>query len=158
MTAAVGDHAHGPVLTADCIVERQLADGRWGVVLVERRWPPLGWALPGGHVDAGESCESAALRELQEETGLVGQIRYQMHTYSDPRRDPRKFTATVVYVVDASGDLLAGDDAAAVRVWPWDALPVLCFDHGQIVADYRQGRYRPAADAHGTAAHQLRAG
>lgn len=136
----------GPILTVDCIVERRMADGRLGVVLVERRWPPYGWALPGGHVDAGESCEDAALRELVEETGLQGKLLYQMHTYSDPRRDPRKPTVSVVYAADAAGELLAGDDASQAKVYPWDDLPVLCFDHAQILADYRSGRFAPPQD------------
>lgn len=134
----------GPTLCADIIVARQMPDGRAGILLVERRWPPLGWALPGGHVDAGESCESAALRELQEETGLAGRLLYQMHTYSDPRRDPRQPTASVVYVADAAGEPAGGDDARQARFWPLDALPDLCFDHVVIVADYRSGRYVPA--------------
>jgi ADP-ribose pyrophosphatase YjhB (NUDIX family) len=137
--------SNGPLLTVDVIVERRMADGRQGIVLVERRFAPLGWALPGGFVDVGESCEAAALRELKEETDLDGRMRYQMHTYSDPRRDPRCHTASVVFVVDSDGALCAGDDAAAVQVWPLDALPRLCFDHADIVEDYVRARYVPAA-------------
>lgn len=134
----------GPILTVDCVVERPLADGRRGVVLVERRWPPHGWALPGGHVDAGESCEAAALRELLEETGLHGRLLYQMHTYSDPSRDPRKPTVSVVYAAEAPGEMQAGDDASRAEVFAWDDLPPLCFDHAQILADYRSGHFAPA--------------
>lgn len=142
----------GPILTVDCIVERRCADGREGVVLVERRWPPYGWALPGGHVDAGESCETAALRELLEETSLHGVLLYQMHTYSDPRRDPRKPTVSVVFAAQAEGTLQAGDDASRAEIFPWDGLPLLCFDHLEILADYRSGRYAPT-QGHPTPKH-----
>lgn len=134
----------GPHLTVDCVVTRQDAQGAQCVLLVERRFPPLGWALPGGFVDVGESCESAALRELHEETGLVGTLRYQLHTYSEPTRDVRRHTVSVVYVVDADGEPVAGDDAAKAVFFPLNALPQLCFDHAQIINDYRSGRYLPA--------------
>ncbi len=133
----------GPSLTVDCIVELPTETGELGVLLVHRRFPPHGWALPGGYVDAGESCEEAALRELLEETRLYGRLRYQLRCYSDPRRDPRRATATVAFAVDAEGVPVAGDDAGALQVWPWHALPTLCFDHAQILADYRSGRYVP---------------
>jgi len=136
--------APGPVLCADFIVERVVA-GRPAVLLVERKYPPLGWAIPGGHVERGESCETAAVRELLEETALRGQVRYQLHTYSDPDRDPRKHTASVVFVGEAEGEPVAGDDAAGVRFWPLDALPPLCFDHAKILSDYQRTRSdRPA--------------
>ena len=78
-------------------------------------------------------------------TGLVGTLLYQMHTYSDPSRDPRRQTATVAFAVAADGDPVAGDDAGKARFWPLDALPPLAFDHGTIVADYASGRLVPAA-------------
>ncbi len=140
----MADFLPGPALTADAIVERQLVNGKRAILLVERRWPPFGWALPGGFVEAGESCEQACLRELLEETSLVGTIAYQLQVYSDPKRDPRRATATVVYVVRSDGEPTAGDDAAALRFWPLDALPPLCFDHAQVVGDYLSGRFVPA--------------
>ena len=136
-------HAPGPVLCADALVERVVA-GRRSVLLVDRKYPPFGWALPGGHVDMGESVEAAALRELAEETGLQGTLAYQLHTYSDPRRDPRKHTTTVVFVATAEGEPTAADDARDVRFWPLDALPELAFDHAQILADHLSGRFVPA--------------
>ena len=122
-----------------------MPDGSRAILLIERRFPPHGWAIPGGFVDAGESAETAVLRELLEETGLVGTIRYQMHTYSDPQRDPRRQTASVAFAVEATGDPQAGDDAGRAAFWPLDALPPLAFDHGAIVADYASGRFAPAA-------------
>lgn len=111
-----------------------------GVVLVERRNEPRGWALPGGFVDYGESCEAAAVREALEETGLVVALRWQLGTYSDPARDPRHHTISTVFVGDAGPDPrpTGGDDAADARVFarsaiPWDAL---CFDHARILRDY----------------------
>ena len=136
-------HPPGPALTVDALITRLLPDGRQAILLVERRFAPLGWALPGGFVEAGESCEQAVLRELEEETSLRGTILYQQHTYSDPRRDPRRATASVVYVVTASGEPSAGDDAATALFWPLDGLPPLCFDHGQIIDDFCSGRHRP---------------
>lgn len=133
----------GPYLTVDCIVPRTDAQGRTAILLVERRFPPLGWALPGGFVDAGESCEVAALRELREETGLDGRLCYQLHTYSDPSRDARRHTVSVVFVVAAQGTPVAGDDAGKAEFFDLDGLPTLCFDHAQIIADYRSGRYAP---------------
>ena len=123
-----------PLPTVDVVI---LCGG--GVVLVERRNPPPGWALPGGFVEEGESLEQAAVREALEETGLRVRLREQFFTYSDPRRDPRRHTITTVYLGAADGTPRGGDDALAARVWDWADLPSpLCFDHGRILADVRR--------------------
>jgi 8-oxo-dGTP diphosphatase len=116
-----------PVPTVDVIIR---AVG--GIVLVRRKHTPLGWALPGGFVDAGETLE---------ETGLVVRLGRQFHTYSDPARDPRRHTISTVFLADADGVPRGGDDAAEARVFPAAALPPLVFDHAQILADYFAGRY-----------------
>jgi 8-oxo-dGTP diphosphatase len=127
-----------PRPTVDAIVHRP---GR-GVLLVRRRNPPPGWALPGGFVDPGESCEDAVVRETLEETGLRVVRRRQFHVYSDPGRDPRVFTVGVVFVVEADGEPQAGDDAADARFFPLDALPdAVAFDHRRILEDFRENRY-----------------
>jgi 8-oxo-dGTP diphosphatase len=125
-----------PVPTVDVIIR---VDG--GVVLVRRKHPPLGWALPGGFVEAGETLEAAAAREALEETGLAVRLARQFHTYSNPARDPRRHTISTVFLGDAVGDPHGGDDAAEARVFPLTALPPLAFDHAQILADYLAGRY-----------------
>ncbi|HEY5999895.1 MAG TPA: NUDIX hydrolase [bacterium] len=125
-----------PVPTVDLIVRVGP-----GIVLVRRRFPPLGWALPGGFVDAGESLEEAAVREALEETGLAVRLGRQFHTYSDPSRDPRRHTLSTVFLADADGEPRGGDDAAEARVFPVGELPPLVFDHAQIIADYLAGRY-----------------
>jgi 8-oxo-dGTP diphosphatase len=126
-----------PVPTVDCIVE--LPGER--VVLIRRKNPPLGWALPGGFVDEGEPLHEACVREVREETGLEVQLEEQFFTYSDPARDPRKHTLSTVYLGRATGEPTGGDDASEARAFPRDALPEpLCFDHGTILADYL--RYR----------------
>lgn len=125
-----------PAPTVDIIIE---IDG--GIVLIERKNPPLGWALPGGFVDYGESYEHAALREAHEETGLILHDLRQFHTYSDPGRDPRQHTASTVFIGKAQGTPQAGDDAGRARIFSEHALPKLVFDHSKILADYFSGRY-----------------
>lgn len=121
-----------PVPTVDIII--RLGDS---IVLIERRNPPYGWALPGGFVDYGESLEQAAVREAREETGLELVELKQFGAYSDPARDARRHTISVVFTARGRGILTAGDDAAAARLFPLDALPApLCFDHDRILADY----------------------
>jgi 8-oxo-dGTP diphosphatase len=127
----------GPRPTVDVIVE--MPGG--GIVLVERKHPPPGWALPGGFVEAGESAATAARRELREETGLEVELSELFHVYADPARDPRGPTLSAVYIGRGRGTPVGGDDAVRAAVFPLDALPApLAFDHGLILADYR--RYR----------------
>jgi 8-oxo-dGTP diphosphatase len=125
-----------PIPTVDLIIR---AGG--GVVLVRRKYPPLGWALPGGFVDAGETLEAAAKREALEETGLDVRLVRQFHTYSDPARDPRRHTISTVFLADADGAPRGSDDAAEARVFPPGDPPPLVFDHEQILADYLSGRH-----------------
>jgi 8-oxo-dGTP diphosphatase len=109
------------------------------VVLVRRRNPPHGWALPGGFVDDGEPLERAAAREAEEETGLPVVLLEQFHSYSDPSRDTRRHTISTVFLASASGEPRGGDDAAEARAFTWDALPApLVFDHREILADVRR--------------------
>ena len=121
-----------PSPTVDIIIELG-----GGVVLIERKNEPFGWALPGGFVDYGESLEDAAVREAQEETSLNVRLKCQMHAYSDPSRDPRRHTLSVVFVAEASGVPEARDDAKGVGVFTEKTLPSpLAFDHGRILSDY----------------------
>ncbi|MFQ5934973.1 MAG: NUDIX domain-containing protein [Acidiferrobacterales bacterium] len=125
-----------PLLATDVIIELVDRPGR-PIVLIRRRNPPPGWALPGGFVDVGETVEAAAMREAREETGLAVTLKRLLGCYSDPRRDQRGHTASMVYVAEAHGDPQARDDAAALAIFMPDALPEeLAFDHGQILQDY----------------------
>lgn len=124
-----------PVPTVDVIIE---ING--GIVLIERKNPPYGWALPGGFVDYGESFEKAAVREAREETGLEVTLTEQFHTYSDPRRDPRQHTSSTVFIARASGQPRGGDDAARAGIFTRDNLPQLAFDHARILDDYFRSR------------------
>ncbi len=121
-----------PLLTVDAIIE--LAGG---IVLIERKNPPPGWALPGGFVDPGESLAHACRREAMEETSLDIELTAQLFAYSDPKRDPRGPTVSVVFAARASGQPRAADDAKNVGVYSLDQLPPLAFDHAQILADYK---------------------
>jgi 8-oxo-dGTP diphosphatase len=122
-----------PLPTVDIIIE--VAGG--GVVLIERKNPPHGWALPGGFVDYGESLESAAVREAEEETSLQVQLIEQFYTYSDPSRDKRHHTISTVYIATAQGVPKGADDAKTAKVFAAGQLsqPIV-FDHLQILSDY----------------------
>jgi ADP-ribose pyrophosphatase YjhB (NUDIX family) len=122
-----------PVPTVDIIIE---IDGR-GIVLIKRKYPPVGWALPGGFVDYGESLEEAAVREAKEETSLAVELTGQFHTYSKPARDPRQRTISTVFTARADRVPQAADDAAEIGIFMEKDLPeLLMFDHAEILADY----------------------
>lgn len=121
-----------PFPTVDIIIETES-----GIILIERKNKPFGWALPGGFVDYGESLESAAVREAREETSLeISNLRL-LGCYSDPARDARFHTISVVYIASASGIPRAADDAVNLGTFCRNSLPnVLCFDHARIIDDY----------------------
>lgn len=122
-----------PLLTVDIIIE--LADG--GIILIERKNPPYGWALPGGFVDYGESIESAAVREAKEETSLDVTLTDQFYTYSDPGRDSRHHTVSTVFIATAQGIPRGADDARTARPVQEQNLPApIVFDHSRILRDY----------------------
>jgi 8-oxo-dGTP diphosphatase len=126
-----------PLPTVDVVID--VGDGR--IVLVRRRNPPPGWAIPGGFVDVGETAEHAAVREALEETSLEVELTELFGVYSDPARDPRHHTLAVVYLGCARGEPVGGDDAAEARVFTEDTLPRdLAFDHDRILADYFEYR------------------
>jgi len=121
-----------PLPTVDIIIEMQ-----GGILLIRRKNPPVGWALPGGFVDYGESLETAAVREALEETSLHVDLIAQLGAYSAPDRDPRKHTITVVFVAKAEGRPRAADDAVETGLFTRETLPdQMAFDHRQILRDY----------------------
>jgi len=124
-----------PPVAADVVIELVDRPGR-PIVLIERRFPPPGWALPGGFVEVGETVEAAAVREAREETGLDVELVRLLGVYSDPARDPRGHTVGIVYVGRARGEPRAGDDAGACAVIDPRTPPPLAFDHARILADY----------------------
>jgi 8-oxo-dGTP diphosphatase len=129
-----------PSVAVDVVIELVDRPGR-PIVLIDRRNPPFGWALPGGFVDVGESLEQAAVREAREETSLVVRLKALLGCYSDPARDPRGHTVSPVYVAEAMGEPVAADDARNLAVFEPDRLPAdLAFDHSLILEDYRRWR------------------
>lgn len=134
-----------PRLTVDVVIETE-----GGIVLVRRARPPLGWALPGGFVDLGENLATAARREVKEETALDVELTELLGIYSDPKRDPRGYTVSAVFIGRAAGRPAGGDDAAEARAFPLNALPPdITFDHPTIIEDYRRfraGLGRPPLD------------
>jgi 8-oxo-dGTP diphosphatase len=130
-----------PVPTVDIIIELIDRPHR-PIILIERKNEPLGWAIPGGFVDYGETVETAAVREAQEEIGLQVELIEQFHVYSDPNRDPRKHTLSVVFIATATGEPEAADDAKNLGVFQvWDVPPNLCFDHDKILREYWHYRH-----------------
>ncbi len=125
-----------PALAADIIIELIDYPGR-PIVLIERAFPPYGWAIPGGFVDVGERVEVAAVREAKEEVCLAVNLIALLGLYSDPKRDERGHTVTVCYVAEAHGTPKAADDAKNCQIFNVDALPeLLAFDHAQVLGDY----------------------
>jgi ADP-ribose pyrophosphatase YjhB (NUDIX family) len=121
-----------PIPTVDIIIR---VDG--GVILIDRKNPPFGWALPGGFIDYGESAENAAVREAKEETSLDLKDLRLFGVYSDPDRDPRHHTLTVVYTGRGEGQPSAADDATRLGVFGWENLPEnIAFDHAKILEDF----------------------
>jgi len=124
---------HNPLPTVDIIIETEK-----GILLIKRKNPPYGWALPGGFVDYGESLEAAAIREAREETSLDIELISQLGAYSDPSRDPRHHTISVVFIArPVAGLPRPSDDAVEIGVFHQDNIPdALAFDHGKILRDY----------------------
>lgn len=139
-----------PVPTVDIIIEliddektnpESSISGK-RIVLIQRKNPPFGWALPGGFVDYGESLEDAAVREAKEETSLDVVLLRQFHSYSKPGRDPRQHTITTVYIASAKGKPVGKDDAIKAEIYSLNNLPAeMAFDHAQIIEDYLNNKY-----------------
>ena len=132
-----------PYLTVDVIIEFEDESGELGVVMIERKNPPNGWALPGGFVDYGETLEAAAVREAREETSLDVELIRQFHAYSDPMRDARQHNVTVVFIARPIGGALeARDDARRAGIFGKNSLPAeIAFDHRDILSDYFSRKY-----------------
>lgn len=130
-----------PFVAVDGIVLLYDTDEKFkGIVLIERKNPPLGMALPGGFVDIGESCEDAVVREMKEEISLDVKILGLLGVYSDPKRDPRFHTVSAVYICKAYGKAKAADDAKKCFVYLPDEIPMekLVFDHARIIEDFKE--------------------
>jgi ADP-ribose pyrophosphatase YjhB (NUDIX family) len=131
-----------PIPTVDIIIECKSKTMGEGIVLILRKNEPKNWAIPGGFLDYGEKAEDCAVREAKEETSLDVTLKRQFHTYSDPTRDPRKHTITVVFIAKAEGEPFADDDAQEIGIFNKDNIPAdLAFDHNKILDDYFSVRY-----------------
>ncbi|MFH1629194.1 MAG: NUDIX hydrolase [Pseudomonadota bacterium] len=128
-----------PFPTVDIIIEIE-----GGIVLIKRKNPPYGWAIPGGFVDYGETLEAAAVREAKEETSLDVELVSQLGAYSDPDRDSRQHNISFVYVARAEGTPRASEDASDAGIFDMNTLPeTMAFDHDKILNDYYE-RFSPS--------------
>jgi ADP-ribose pyrophosphatase YjhB (NUDIX family) len=138
------ENPRNPFPTADIIIEHESG----GIILIERLNEPHGWAIPGGFIDYGESADDAAVREAKEETSLDVELTELFGVYSNPNRDPRFHTLTMVYLAKAGGEPKADDDAKDIGLFTEQDLPQpLVFDHADILAqyfEYRRSGRRPA--------------
>ena len=127
-----------PYLATDSIIKIYEKDRLCGIVLIERKNPPLGIALPGGFVEVGERVEDACVREMKEETGLDVRIEKLLGIYSDPERDPRFHTISALFVSRAEGVPKGGDDAKRAFVVRLEEIPWedLLFDHAKMLRDF----------------------
>jgi len=133
------------LVTVDLVIFT-IRDDALQVLLVQRGTAPFKdrWALPGGFIHEEEPLEQAALRELEEETGVREVYLEQLYTFGDPARDPRGRVITVAYYALIASDrqsLAAGSDAAAARWFPAGSPPPLAFDHKEIL-EYAVERLR----------------
>lgn len=126
-----------PIPTADIIIKTS-----GGIVLIRRKNPPFGWAIPGGYIEYEESAERAAVREAKEETNLDVKLEKLFHVYSDPKRDPRQHNIAIVFVANAKGKPEARDDAKGVKTFKRKEIPKkMAFDHRLILEDYFNKKY-----------------
>ncbi len=123
-----------PSIAVDIIIEYPEDDS---IVLIKRKNPPYGWAIPGGFIEYGESAEETAIREAKEETNLDIELKGQLHTYSESWRDPRGHTISIVFVAKGRGEAVAMDDAKGLGIFKENNLPEeLAFDHKRILNHY----------------------
>jgi 8-oxo-dGTP diphosphatase len=127
-----------PHLSVDGIVKVYKDNKYQGIVLIERKNRPLGVALPGGFVDIGERVEDALVREMREEISVDVEIESLLGVYSDPSRDDRFHTVSVVYICSTTQTPKADDDAKDLGIYMIDEIDLdsLCFDHSEILNDY----------------------
>jgi len=124
-----------PHLAVDAVIRH----GK-NIILIDRKFPPLGFALPGGFVDYGESCEDAVLREVKEETNLNGKITRLIGVYSHPNRDVRGHVVTVAYMLTVSNtDNIKAQDSEVKSIFETSIFNIntleLIADHRRIISE-----------------------